>query len=109
VKTSQGRESYYHQLLGAVLVHPALETVLPLAAEPITREARARKNDCERNAAKRLLRQLRQAYPSLKILVVEDSLSANGPHLELLKELNLRYLMGCPSRGTTQRCSRPSK
>jgi hypothetical protein len=94
VKTSQGQESYYHQLLGAVLVHPALKTVLPLAAEPITRQDGARKNDCERNAAKRLLRQLRQDYPSLKILVVEDSLSANGPHLELLKELDLRYLIG---------------
>ncbi len=41
-----------------------------------------------------MLRQLRQEYPSLKILVVEDSLSANGPHLELLKELDLRYLIG---------------
>ena len=26
--------------------------------------------------------------------MVEDSLSANGPHLELLKELDLRYLIG---------------
>jgi hypothetical protein len=94
IKKSQGRESYYHQLLGAVLVHPALKTVLPLAAEPITRQDGASKNDCERNAAKRLLRQLRQDYPSLKLLVVEDSLSANGPHLELLKELDLRYLIG---------------
>jgi hypothetical protein len=94
VKTSQGRESYYHQLLGAVLVHPALKTVLPIAAEPITRPDGARKNDCERNAAKRLLRQLRRDYPQLKLLVVEDSLSANGPHLELLKELDLRYLIG---------------
>jgi hypothetical protein len=94
VKKSQGQESYYHQLLGAVLVHPALRTVLPLAAEPITRQDGASKNDCERNAAKRLLQQLRQDYPSLKILVVEDSLSANGPHLELLKELDLRYLIG---------------
>lgn len=48
---------YYHQLLGAVLVHPALKTVLPLAAEPITRQVGASKNDCERNAAKCLLRQ----------------------------------------------------
>jgi hypothetical protein len=94
VKMSQGQESYYHQLLGAVLVHPALKTVLPMAAEPITRQDGASKNDCERNAAKRLLRQLRRDYPSLKILVVEDSLSANGPHLELLKELDLRYLIG---------------
>ena len=94
VKISQGRENYYHQVLGAVLVHPNLKTVLPMAAEPITRQDGASKNDCERNAAKRLLRQLRRDYPSLKLLVVEDSLSANAPHLELLKELDLRYLIG---------------
>jgi hypothetical protein len=94
IKKSQGQESDYHQLLGAVRVHPALKTVLPLAAEPITRQDGASKNDCERNAAKRLLRQLRQDYPSPKLLVVEDSLSANGPPLELLKELDLRYLIG---------------
>lgn len=94
VKTHRGQESYYHQLLGAVLVHPELPTVLPLAPEAITRQDGATKNDCERNAAKRLLVQLRCEFPKLKLIVVEDSLSANGPHLELLHELNLRYLIG---------------
>lgn len=94
VKTHRGQESYYHQLLGAVLVHPELPTVLPLAPEAITRQDGATKNDCERNAAKRLLVQLRCEFPKLKLIVVEDSLSANGPHLELLHELNLRYIIG---------------
>ena len=39
------------------------------------------------------MKQLRRDYPQLKFLVVEDSLAANGPHLELLKELDLRYLI----------------
>ena len=93
-KTAQGQTHYYHQLLGAVIVHPDLKTVLPLAPEAITRQDGASKNDCERNAAKRLLEQLRQDYPQLKLLVVEDSLGANGPHLELLHALNLHYLIG---------------
>jgi hypothetical protein len=90
---SQSQESYYHQLLGAVRVHPALKIVLPMAAEPITRQDGANQNDCERSAAKRLVRQLRRDYPRLKLLGVEDSLAANGPPLELLKELDLRYLI----------------
>lgn len=94
VKTSHGQESYYHQLLGAVLVHPELPRVLPLAPEAITRQDGATKNDCERNAAKRLLVQLRHEFPKLKLIVVEDSLAANGPHLELLHELDLRYIIG---------------
>lgn len=94
VKRSHGQERYYHQLLGAVRVHPERKTVLALAAEAITRQDGANKNDCERNAAKRLLAQLRRDFPRLKLIVVEDSLSANGPHLELLYELDLRYLIG---------------
>jgi hypothetical protein len=92
-KTTKGQTHYYHQLLGAVIVHPERKTVLPLAPEAITRQDGAKKNDCERNAAKRLLTQLRQDYPQQKWLVVEDSLAANGPHLELLQTLNLRYLI----------------
>jgi len=94
VKESQGKAGYYHQLLGAVLAHPQLKTVLPMAAEAITRQDGESKNDCERNAAKRLLVQLRRAYPKLKLIVVEDSLASNGPHLELLGALNLRYIIG---------------
>jgi hypothetical protein len=76
-----------------VLVHPALKTGLPIAAEPLTRQDGASKNDGERNAAKRLGRQWRRDYPPLKFLVVEESLAAHGPPLERLKELDLRYLI----------------
>ncbi len=87
-------ESYYHQLLAAVIVHPDLKTVLPLMPEAITRADGACKNDCERNAAKRLLSTLREDHPKLKLIVVEDSLSSNGPHLKLLESLNMRYIIG---------------
>jgi len=93
-KTSGGRKCYYHQLLGAVIVHPDLSTVLPLMPEAITRQDGANKNDCERNAAKRLLTGLRGDFPKLKMIVVEDSLASNGPHIELLQSLGMRYILG---------------
>jgi hypothetical protein len=93
-KRRGGGKRYYHQLLGAVIVHPDLSTVLPLMPEAITRQDGASKNDCERNAAKRLLRGLRQDYPQRKWLIVEDSLASNGPHIELLESLNMRYILG---------------
>ncbi len=65
-----------------VLVHRQRKTVLPLAPEVITRRDGATKNDCERNASKRLLRQLRQDYLQLKLIIVEDSLASNGVHLD---------------------------
>jgi hypothetical protein len=94
VKQTRSGQCYYHQLLAAVLVHPDLATVLPLAPEAITRQDGTTKNDCERNAAKRLLEQVRKDHPQLKLIVVEDALSGNGPHLELLQSLNLRYIIG---------------
>ncbi|MDX1487960.1 MAG: hypothetical protein R3268_07160 [Acidiferrobacterales bacterium] len=94
VKHTRAGPRYYHQLLGAVLVHPRLKAVLPLAPEPITRADGATKNDCERNASRRLLQQLREHHPQLKLIVLEDSLASNGPHLELLQRLKLHYIIG---------------
>ena len=89
-----GRVTYYHPLLGAVLVHPAHRDVFPLAPEPILKGDGARKNDCERNAAKRLLGHVRREHPHLKLIVVEDALASNGPHIELLKALDMRFILG---------------
>ena len=52
------------------------------------------KNDCERNAAKRLLEKLRQDYPDLPMLIVEDSLSSNAPHIQELQRHNMRFILG---------------
>lgn len=89
-----GKIEYYHQMLGAVVVHPERKEVIPLAPEPIIKGDGATKNDCERNASKRLLTDLRREHPHLKVLVVEDALAANYPHLSLLDSLNMSYVIG---------------
>jgi Transposase DDE domain len=93
-KTRGGETLYYHQLLAAALIHPDRKQVLPLIPEPILRHDGETKNDCEQTAVKRLLIRLREHYPSLPIIVVEDALFAKGPHLNLLKKLNLSYIIG---------------
>lgn len=89
-----GRVSYYHQLLGAVLVHPDHKEVFPLAPEPILKQDGSTKNDCERNAAKRFLNDTRREHPHMKFIVIEDALASNAPHIKLLQALNYRYLLG---------------
>ena len=89
-----GRVTYSHQMLGAVVVHPEQREVFPLAPEPIVKGDGARKNDCERNAAKRLLEDVRREHPHLKLIVVEDGLASNGPHINLLKSLDMRFILG---------------
>lgn len=87
-----GSVSYYHQMLGAVIAHPDFKEVIPLCPEPIMKEDGAKKNDCERNASERLLRDFRREHPHLSVIVVEDALSSNGPHLKLLTELSMSYI-----------------
>lgn len=76
--------TYYHHMLGAVLVHPDQKVVIPLAPESIVKGDGGTKNDCERNASKRLLQGLRREHPHLKALIVEGALASNYPHLSLL-------------------------
>jgi hypothetical protein len=88
-----GSITYYHQLLGAAIVHPDSKVVLPLAPEPILKQDGAQKNDCERNASKRFLETLRREHPYLKLIVVEDGLSSNCPHIKTLEFLGFSYIL----------------
>ncbi|MDA9004043.1 transposase [bacterium] len=89
-----GEVTYYHQVLGASLVHPDKKVVIPFAPEPILKSDGATKNDCERNASKRLLKDFRREHPHLKAIVVEDALASNYPHLSLLDSLSMDYIIG---------------
>src|SRR5439155_7855374 len=89
-----GSRTYYHQMLGAAMIHPDWRAVIPLMPEPIVKQDGTTKNDCERNAAKRFVAKLRQDHPHLKFIVTEDSLSSNAPHIETLHEHGLHYILG---------------
>jgi Transposase DDE domain len=89
-----GTVTYSHQMLGAVLLHPDRREVIPLMPEPIIKQDGTEKNDCERNAAKRFLSKLRQDHPHLKLIVTEDSLSSNAPHIRTLIEHDCHYILG---------------
>lgn len=89
-----GSKTYYHQFLSAVIAHPDSKVVLPLCPEPILKQDGQSKNDCERNAAKRLVKEFRREHPHLKVIVVEDGLSSNAPHIQDLKENNMRFILG---------------
>ena len=89
-----GSKTSSHQALGAAVVHPDHAEVLPLAPEPIRKEDGARKNDCARNAAKRLLNHLRREHPQMKAIIVEDAPASNGPHITFLKEKDFRFILG---------------
>ncbi len=89
-----GDVSYYHQMLGAVIVHPDFPEVLPLAPEPIQCQDGQDKNDCERNAARRWLKHFRKDHPHLPVIVTEDALSSNAPHVRDLRAARCHFILG---------------
>jgi hypothetical protein len=89
-----GAVSYYHQMLGAAIVHPDFAAVIPLPPEPIHCHDGHEKNDCERNAARRWVKGFRKDHPHLKVIVIEDALSSNAPHIRDLQAANMRFLLG---------------
>ena len=89
-----GEVTYQHQLLGAALAHPDHREVIPLAPEPIVQQDGSTKNDCERNASKRLLHKIRREHPRLRLIVVEDGLASNAPHIRELLSLGMHFLLG---------------
>lgn len=93
-KSKNGTIEYHHQAVAAVICHPETREVIPLAVEPIVKQDGESKNDCERNATARLLGRIRRLYPKLKLIVVEDGLASNAPHIADLQRFNMRYLLG---------------
>ena len=76
------------------MIHPDHSEVLPPAPEPIRKIGGATKNDCERNAVKRLADDLGREHPCLKAIIVDDALASNGPHITQLKNKDFRFTLG---------------
>jgi len=88
-----GKIEYYQQMLAGAFVHPDHREVIPTCPEMIVKQDGSTKGDCERNAAKRYLADFRREHPHLKVIVTEDALSANAPHIKELMEYNLRFIL----------------
>ena len=84
---------YYHKVLEAKLVLSD-DVIISIGTEFIENEKEdVSKQDCELNAAKRLLKRIKKEYPRLPILIQGDALYATEPLMKLCKEkYNWEYL-----------------
>lgn len=93
-KTEDGKsiKLYYHKVLEAKIVLSD-NIVISLGTEFIENEnENVSKQDCETNAAKRLLRRIKKEYPRLPICVQGDALYSTEPMMRLCKEYNWEYI-----------------
>jgi len=88
-----GSVTYYHQMLGACIVHPDQPNVIPFCPEIIQNGDGSAKNDCERNAAKRFIEHFKREHPHLKVIVLGDGLTSNAPYIRLLEGHKMKYLL----------------
>lgn len=88
-----GSVTYYHQMLGACIVHPDKSNVIPLCPELIQNVDGSAKNDCERNATKRFIENFKREHPHLKVIILGDGIASNAPYIRLLEENRMKYLL----------------
>lgn len=46
-----------------------------------------------------MLENIKREHPHLKFIIVEDALSSNGPHVELIKSLDMSFILGVKPDG----------
>ena len=84
---------YHHQILQAVIVHPDMKQVLPLAPEAIQNKDGSKKQDCEINAGKRIISRIRDNHPKLKMIITGDGLYSKQPFIDVLKKNAMSYIL----------------
>lgn len=83
---------YYTMMLVAVIERDNI--VIPIDFEPIENEGLVYdKQDCEQNAAKRLMDRIKKHFKRMEICVSGDALYFNEPMLKELKDKNWRYII----------------
>lgn len=84
---------FFHQIVQAALVHPKVSQVIPLCPEGVCNTDGATKQDCETNAAKRLLAKLKKIHPKLPFVIVADSLYSKQPMIEAILSNSMHYVL----------------
>lgn len=88
-----GTKTYSHSVVVPMIVNPNLKQVLPLIAEEIRNEDGTKKQDCEINAAKRLIPKLKELYPDLPLVIMGDGLYAKQTLIDLISETGYDYML----------------
>jgi hypothetical protein len=90
-----GKTEYFHAMLGATLVAPGHDKVIPLPAEFIAPQDGAEKQDCENAAAKRWLAAHGARYAHLKPIYLGDDLYSRQPVCEAVRDNGGHFIFVC--------------
>jgi hypothetical protein len=92
---SNGKTEYFHTMLGATLVSPGHNHVVPLEPEFVTPQDGAEKQDCENRATHRWLAAHGERYARLNVVYTADDLSSHQPLCEAVLATGGHFLFVC--------------
>jgi len=87
-----GTITYSHGVLQGAIMHPDKKQIIPLMPEAIANSDGTKKQDCEINAAKRFIEQLKKDHPRLGFVVTGDGLFSKTPMVNLVLSKKLHFL-----------------
>ena len=87
-----GTVSYSHKVLQAAIMHPDKRQVIPLMPEEIMNTDWNTKQDCEINAAKRLIPKIKKDHPQLGLIIVGDDLFSRQPFIADVLAAGYHYI-----------------
>jgi hypothetical protein len=94
-RRSDGGVECFHAFLGAAIVAPGHQQVLPLPPEFIAPQDGAEKQDCERNAAKRWLARHGPTVAHLRPVYLGDDLFACQPIVAAIQQTGGNFILTC--------------
>jgi hypothetical protein len=90
---NDGIISYSHKVMQAAIMHPGVRQVIPLMPEEIRNTDGNEKQDCEVNAAKRLILKIRKAHPQLGIIINGDGIFSKQPFIKDVLSAGMHYIL----------------
>lgn len=88
-----GDVRYHHQIVQATVVHPDCRQVIPLAPESVSNTDGDDKQDCEINAGKRIVVDIRKSHPKLGMIIVGDGLYSKQPFISTLMKEGMSFIL----------------
>lgn len=92
-KSAKGETHYSHLVVAATVTRAGSHEILPMEAEEVRNEDGQQRQDCELNAAKRLVKRLRAEHRQLRICLTGDDLYAHEPFILELRKLRMGFVL----------------
>lgn len=88
-----GETTCSHKVLQGAIVSPGIKQILPLMPEQIVNSDGASKQDCEMNASKRWLLNVKKDHPRLSLIINADGLSSKQPFITEVNQVGYNYII----------------